>query len=151
MVPLPSVPAFQHLARTAYFRPARIKGLHAVVRAPPWTTAAPILQSLHLVSIAKRCDLKLLLLTSWCIQSGSLLCDQFNFILPSNSTHHTTQSQTFHTLCIPPAYCQSGTLSPLYTSALLWNNLPSDLRSPNLSFPQIRRTLLKYLGYPVLK
>ena len=32
---------------------------------------------------------------------------------------------------------------------LLWNNLPSDLRSPDLSFPQFRCTFLKYLGYPV--
>ena len=52
-------------------------------------------------------------------------------------------------LCIHPANCPSGTFFPFYTSALLWNNLHSDLCSPDLSFPQLCCTLLKYLGYPV--
>ena len=78
------------------------KGLCGIVRAPPWTPTAPILQFLHLVSIAKRYDL-MLLLTSRCIQSiaSSLLCHQLNLGLPSNGTDCTTRSQAFHTLYIP--------------------------------------------------
>ena len=68
----------------------------------------------------------------------------------SNSTHRTTRSQTFHTLCIPLfIFDPVHSPPPLYTSALLWNNLPSDLRSPDLSFPLFSCTFLKYLGYPV--
>ena len=59
-------------------------------------------------------------------------------------THHEVRNRNekrghvlsswFHTLCIPPAIRLSVTLSPFYTSPLLWNNLSSDLRSPDISF-----------------
>ena len=67
----------------------------------------------------------------------------------ANSTYRTTRGQTFNSLCLPLVTRRSGELTPLYTSTLLYNNLPSELRSPNISFSLFHCTIMKYLGHPV--
>ena len=54
-----------------------------------------------------------------------------------------------NSLCLPLVTRRSGELTPLYTSTLLYNNLPSELRSPNISFSLFHCTIMKYLGHPV--
>ena len=67
----------------------------------------------------------------------------------SNSTHSTTRSQLTLSLCIPSAARCPGTISPLFTSTLLWNSLPSPIRSAS-SLHTFRQELQKYLGIPVI-
>ena len=68
----------------------------------------------------------------------------------SNSTHSTTRSQLTLSLCIPSAARRPGTISPLFTSTLLWNSLPSPIRSAS-SLHTFRKELQKYLGIPVIR
>ena len=53
-------------------------------------------------------------------------------------------------LCIPSAARHPGTISPLFTSTLLWNSLPSPIRSAS-SLHTFRQDLQKYLGIPVIR
>ena len=73
-----------------------------------------------------------------------------NFDLSSNSTHSTTRSQLTLSLCIPSAARRPGTISSLFTCALLWNSLPSPIRSAS-SLHTFRQDLQKYLGIPVIR
>ena len=127
------------------------KGICAIARASPWTPTAPLLKIFGLAPLTLRFDLKLLLLTHRCVHSvaSSLLCCQYELRTPSNSTSRRTRAQTFNTLCLPSVTRRSGEVTPLYTSTLLYNNLPSELRSPSISFPLFRCTTTKYLGHPV--
>ena len=70
--------------------------------------------------------------------------------LSTNSTCHTSRSQTFHSLCLLSFHRCSCTLSHLYVSTLLWSNLPSDLHSPCISFPVFRYFLTKFFGHGAL-
>ena len=127
------------------------KAICAIARASPWTPLAPLLHTLHIAPLQLRFDLKLLILTHRCIHNiaSPLLCSQYELRSPANSTSRTTRAQTFNTLCLPSVTRRSGELTPLYTSTLLYNNLPSDLRLPDISLPLFRCTVSRYLGHPV--
>ena len=127
------------------------KGICAIARASPWTPTTPLLKIFGLAPLSVRFDLKLLLLTHRCVHSiaSTLLCSQYNLRTQANSTYRTTRGQTFNSLCLPLVTRRSGELTPLYTSTLLYNNLPSELRSPNISFSLFHCTIMKYLGHPV--
>ena len=96
--------------------------------------------------------LKLLIHTYRCTHAlaSSLLCQQYKLRSPSNSIHSTTRSQLTLSLCIPSAARRPGTISPLFTSTLLWNSLPSPIRSAS-SLHTFRQDLQKYLGIPVIR
>ena len=92
-----------------------------------------------------------LLLTHRCVHSvaSPRLCRQYELRTPqANSTYRSTRRQIFSSICLPSVTRCSGELTPLYTSTLLYryNNLPSELRSPNISFSLFRCTIMKYLG-----
>ena len=127
------------------------KGICAIARASPWTPTTPLLKIFGLAPLSVRFDLKLLLLTHRCVHSiaSTLLCSQYNLRTQANSTYRTTRGQTINSLCLPLVTRRSGELTPLYTSTLLYNNLPSELRSPNISFSLFHCTIMKYLGHPV--
>ncbi len=129
------------------------RGIRSIVGAPPWTHTAPLFNTLNIFPILKRLELKLLLLTYRCTHSlaSHLLCDQYTRRTPTNSTRSTTRAQITVSLCIPRIARRSGSISPLFTSSLLWNSLPSLLRSPVLSFSAFRHQLYKYLGFPVIR
>ena len=103
-------------------------------------------------SIDVRFKLKLLIHTYRCTHAlaSSLLCQQYKLRSPSNSTHSTTRSQLTLSLCIPSAARRPGTISPLFTSTLLWNSLPSPTRSAS-SLHTFKQDLQKYLGIPVIR
>ena len=117
----------------------------------PGLQQRPLLKIFGLAPLSVRFDLKLLLLTHRCVHSiaSTLLCSQYNLRTQANSTYRTTRGQTFNSLCLPLVTRRSGELTPLYTSTLLYNNLPSELRSPNISFSLFPCTIMKYLGHPV--
>ena len=123
------------------------KGVCAIARASPWTPTTPLLKIFGLAPLSVRFDLKLLLLTHRC--ASPLLCRQYKLRTQANRTYRTTRGQTFNALCLPLVTRRSGELTPLYTSTLLYNNLPSELRSPNISFSLFHCTIMKYLGHPV--
>ena len=106
------------------------KGICAIARASPWTPTTPLLKIFGLAPLSVRFDLKLLLLTHRCVHSiaSTLLCSQYNLRTQANSTYRTTRGQTFNSLCLPLVTRRSGELTPLYTSTLLYNNLPSELQ-----------------------
>ena len=110
------------------------------------------LREMKLCSIDVRFKLKLLIHTYRCTHAlaSSLLCQQYKLRSPSNSTHSTTRSQLTLSLCIPSAARRPGTISPLFTSTLLWNSLPSPIRSAS-SLHTFRQELQKYLGIPVIR
>ena len=99
-----------------------------------------------------RFKLKLLIHTYRCTHAlaSPLLCQQYKLRSHSNSTHSTTRSQLTLSLCIPSAARRPGTISPLFTSTLLWNSLPSPIRSAS-SLHTFRQELQKYLGIPVIR
>ena len=127
------------------------KGVCAIARASPWTPTTPLLKIFGLAPLSVRFELKLLLLTHRCVHSiaSPLLCRQYKLRTQANSTYRTTRGQTCNSLCLPLVTRRSGELTPLYTSTLLYNNLPSELRSPNISFSLFHCTIMKYLGHPV--
>ena len=105
--------------------PGSARGVRAIFSAPPWTHTEPLLREMKLCSIDVR--FKLLIHTYRCTRAlaSSLLCQQYKLRSHSNSTHSTTRSQLTLSLCIPSAARRPGTISPLFTSTLLWNSLPS--------------------------
>ena len=107
---------------------------------------------MKLCSIDIRFKLKRLIHTYRCTHAlaSSLLCQKYKLRSPSNSTHSTTRSQLTLSLCIPSAARHPGTISPLFTSTLLWNSLPSPIRSAS-SLHTFRQDLQKYLGIHVHK
>ena len=129
-------------------------GVRAIFGAPPWTHTEPLLREMKLCSIDIRFKLKLLIHsdTYRCTHAlaSSLLCQQYNLRSHSNSTHSTTRSQLTLSLCIPSAARRPGTISPLFTSTLLWNSLPAPIRSAS-SLHTFRQELQKYLGIPVIR
>ena len=129
-------------------------GLGAIFSVPPWTHTEPLLREMKLCSIDVRFKLKLLIHTYRCTHAlaSSLLCQHYKLRSSSNSTHSTTRSQLTLSLCIPSAARRPGTISPLFTSTLLWNSLPSPIRSaPSLHTFMIRQDLQKYLLIPVIR
>ena len=62
---------------------------------------------------------------------------------PSNSTHSTTRSQLTLLFCIPSGARHPGTISPLFTSTLLWNSLPSPIQGKCKALWGKPRTLLR--------
>ena len=140
--------AREHLSRLS----KRGGGGCAPFSAPPWTHTEPLLREMKLCSIDVRFKLKLLIHTYRCTHAlaSSLLCQQHKLRSPSNSTHSTTRSQLTLSLCIPSAARHPGTISPLFTSTLLWNSLPSPIRSAS-SLHTFRQDLQKYLGIPVIR
>ena len=112
----------------------------------------PLLREMKLCSIDIRFKLKLLIHTYRCTHAlaSSLLCQQYKLRSHSNSTHSTTRSQLTLSLCIPSAARRPGTISPLFTNTLLWNSLPSPIRSAS-SLHTFRQELQKYLGIPVIR
>ena len=114
-------------------------------------SSATTLQPSHQLSPFSESVLFLLLLTHRCVHSiaSPLLCRQYKLRTQANSTYRTTRGQTFISLCLPLVTRRSGELTPLHTSSLLYNNLPSELRSPNISFSLFHCTIMKYLGHPV--
>ena len=119
---------------------------------PGGTHTEPLLREMKLCSIDVRFKLKLLIHTYRCTHAlaSSLLCQQYKLRSHSNSTHSTTRSQLTLSLCIPSAARRPGTISPLFTSTLLWNSLPSPIRSAS-SLHTFRQELQKYLGIPVIR
>ena len=138
--------AKEHLSRLSK------RGVRAIFGAPPWTHTEPLLREMKLCSIDVRFKLKLLIHTYRCTHAlaSSLLCQQYKLRSHSNSTHSTTRSQLTLSLCIPSAARRPGTISPLFTSTLLWNSLPSPIRSAS-SLHTFRQELQKYLGIPVIR
>ena len=138
-------------AHTQRLFQASRKGVCAIARASPWTPTTPLLKIFGLAPLSVRFDLKFLLLTHRCVHSiaSPLLCRQYKLRTQANSTYRTTRGQTLNSLCLPLVTRRSGELTPLYTSTLLYNNLPSELRSPNISFSLFHCTIMKYLGHPV--
>ena len=140
--------AKEHLSRLSK------RGVRAIFGAPPWTHTEPLLREMKLCSIDVRFKLKLLIHTYRCTHAlaSSLLCQQYKLRSHSNSTHSTTRSQLTLSLCIPSAArpWRPGTISPLFTSTLLWNSLPSPIRSAS-SLHTFRQELQKYLGIPVIR
>ena len=134
--------AKEHLSRLSK------RGVRAIFSAPPWTHTEPLLREMKLCSIDVRFKLKLLIHTYRL--ASSLLCQQYKLRSPSNSTHSTTRSQLTLSLCIPSAARRPGTISPLFTSTLLWNSLPSPIRSAS-SLHTFRQDLQKYLGISVIR
>ena len=114
---------------------------------PPMDSHRTSPQRYELCSIDVRFKLKLLIHTyRWThALASSLLCQQYKLRSPSNSTHSTTRSQLTLSLCIPSAARRPGTISPLFTGTLLWNSLPSPIRSAS-SLHTFRQDLQKYLG-----
>ena len=92
-------------------------------------TVTPLLKIFGLAPLSVRFDLKLLLLTHRCVHSvaSPLLCRQYELRTQANSTYCTTRGQTFNSLCLRSVTRRSGELTPLYTSTLLYNDLPSEL------------------------
>ena len=66
----------------------------------------------------------------------------------ARTAQHVVKHLTL-SLCLPSVTRRSGELTPLYTSTLLYNNLPSELRSPNISFSLFHCTIMKYLEHHV--
>ena len=132
--------------------PDSARGVRAIFGTPPWTHTEPLLREMKLCSIDVRVKLKLLIHTFRCTHAlaSSLLCQQYKLRSHSNSTHSTTRSQLTLSLCIPSAARRPGTISPLFTSTLLWNSLPSPIRSAS-SLHTFRQELQKYLGIPVIR
>ena len=110
--------AKEHLSRLSK------RGVRAIFSAPPWTHTEPLFREMKLCSIDVRFKLKLLIHTYRCTHAlaSSLLCQQYKLRSPSNSTHSTTRSQLTLSHCIPSAARRPGTISPLFTSTLLWNS-----------------------------
>ena len=69
--------------------------------------------------------------------------EKFQRVLDShlNSTHSITRGRTYLSLTIPKVNRRPGSVSPLLVSSLLWNSLPSLLRTRSMSFLQFRRML----------
>ena len=93
-----------------------------------------------------RLKLKLLVHTFRCIhnKASSLLCAQYQVRSPTHSTQRTTRAQTYTSLIIPRVSKSAGAKSPAFFSTLLWNELPSDLRSLS-SVHSFRQKLMVYL------
>ena len=132
---------------------ARKRDMRAVVDAPTTTSTFSIWSLLNIVPLEARMQFKLLLHTFRCVHTHALacplLCNQYGLRTPENSTQRTTRSQSVTSLCIPHVTRRSGTISPLFTTSLLWNSLPSPLRSPTFSLHSFRQQLMKYLGFPI--
>ena len=144
--------AKEHLSRLSK---RGVPALRAIFGAPPWTHTEPLLAGLRemkLCSIDVRFKLKLVIHTYRCTHAlaSSLLCQQYKLRSHSNSTNSTTRSQLTLSLCIPSAARRPGTICPLFTSTLLWNSLPSPIRSAS-SLHTFRQELQKYLGIPVIR
>ena len=69
---------------------------------------------------------------------------QYQVQSPTHSTHRTTRAQTYTSLIIPRVSKSAGVKSPAFFSTLLWNELPSDLRSLS-SVHSFRQKLMVYL------
>ena len=125
------------------------RALRAVINAPTTTPTKTILSLLNLPPppFETRLKLKLLVHTFRCIhnKASPLLCAQYLVRSPTHSTHHTTRVQTYTSLIIPRVSKSAGAKSPAFlASTLLWNELPSDLRSLS-SVHSFRQKLLVYL------
>ena len=124
--------------------------LRAVINAPATTPTKTILSLLNLPPppppLETRLKLKLLVHTFRCIhkKASSLLCAQYQVRSPTHSTHRTTRAQTYTSLIIPRVSKSAGAKSPAFFSTLLWNELPSDLRSLS-SVHSFRQKLMVYL------
>ena len=107
------------------------RALRAVINAPTTTPTKTILSLLNLSPLETRLKLKLLVHIFRCIhnKASSLLCAQYQVRSPTHSTHRTTKAQTYTSLIIPRVSKSAGAKSPAFFSTLLWNELPSDLRS----------------------
>ena len=123
------------------------RALRAVINAPTTTPTKTILSLLNLSPpLETRLKLKLLVHTFRCIhnKASSLLCAQYQVRSPTHSTQRTTRAQTYTSLIIPRVSKSAGAKSPAYFSTLLWNELPSDLRSLS-SVHSFRQKLMVYL------
>ena len=101
---------------------------------------------LNLSPLETRLKLKLLVHTFRCIhnKASSLLYAQYQVRSPTHSTQRTTRAQTYTSLIIPRVSKSAGAKSPAFFSTLLWNELPSDLRSLS-SVHSFRQKLMVYL------
>ena len=122
------------------------RALRSVINAPTTTPTKTILSLLNLSPLETRLKLKLLVHTFRCIhnKASSLLCAQYQVRSPTHSTHRTTRAQTYTSLIIPQVSKSAGAKSPAFFSTLLWNELPSDLRSLS-SVHSFRQKLMVYL------
>ena len=122
------------------------RALRAVINAPTTTPTKTILSLLNLSPLETRLKLKLLVHTFRCIhnKASSLLCAQYQVRSPTHSTQRTTRAQTYTSLIIPRVSKSAGAKSPAFFSTLLWNELPSDLRSLS-SVHSFRQKLMVYL------
>lgn len=121
------------------------RAIRAVAGLPPWSqvNSLELAKRFSLWPIIKRLKLKLLLFTFRCTHylSSTLLSSQYNIRSHLNSTHSITRGQTYLSLTIPKVNRRPGSVSPLFVSSLLWNSLPSLLRTRSMSFLQFRRML----------
>ena len=132
--------AKEHLSRLSK------RVVRAIFSVPPWTHTEPLLREMKLCSIMITSHTHLSMHTRTC-QFFTLSTEHTS---PSNSAHSTTRSQLTLSLCIPSAARRPGTISPLFTSTLLWNSLPSPIRLAS-SLHTFRQDLQKYLGIPVIR
>ena len=128
------------------------RGVRAIFKAPPWTPSAPLYEQLNITTPLKRFEYKLIYFTYRCTHSlaSTLLVNQYIILSQSKArTSSITRGQSSVKLALCKVKTRSGSVSPLFTSSLLWNSLPSDLRQPDLSSSQFSHLLYLYLGFPV--
>ena len=113
------------------------RGVRAIFKAPPWTPSAPLYEQLNIATPLKRFEYKLIYFTYRCTHSltSTLLVNQY--IILSQSKARTSsitrgQSSVKLKLALCKVKTRPGSVSPLFTSSLLWNSLPSALRQPDL-------------------
>ena len=128
------------------------RGVRAIFKAPPWTPSAPLYEQLNIATPLKRFEYKLIYFTYRCTHSlaSTLLVNQYIILSQSKArTSSITRGQSSVKLALCKVKTRSGSVSPLFTSSLLWNSLPSALRQPDLSSSQFSHLLYLYLGFPV--
>ena len=109
-----------------------------------WTPSAPLYEQLNIATPLKRFEYKLIYFTYRCTHSlaSTLLVNQYIILSQSKSrTSSLTRGQSSVKLALCNVKTRSGSVSPLFTSSLLWNSLPSALRQPDLSSSQFSHLL----------
>ena len=112
------------------------RGVRAIFKAPPWTPSAPLYEQLNIATPLKRFEYKLIYFTYRCTHSlaSTMLVNQYIILSQSKArTSSITRGQSSVKLALCNVQTRSGSVSPLFTSSLLWNSLPSALRQPDLS------------------
>ena len=136
MAPMPSTLLSRPHSRKKLVQLSK-RGVRAIFKAPPWTPSAPLYEQLNIATPLKRFEYKLIYFTYRCTHSlaSTLLVNQYIILSQSKArTSSITRGQSSVKLALCKVKTRSGSVSPLFTSSLLWNSLPSALRQPDLFF-----------------